>query len=214
MKCWLTQSPKNKKEDPIEYAFCKVCDCNLFPNKVDILRHAKTEKHLNLIKGVSQTPSLTQMFNRSHSVNVRFAELKLAGAIAECNLSFSVMDTLSPLCGEIFSDSKIAKDFACKRTKATLIIKESLGKHFLEELFSVLRKPGDFFSLIMDETTDVGTIKQCGFTVIFYCKANNKVVTRFFDMIEVALGDANALFECLKQCLKKKSFTKSSRFFF
>lgn len=153
---------------------------------------------------MSQTQSLHHLVNQPHFLKVGFAELKLAGAIAECNLPFSFMDTLSPLCGQIFSDSKVAKDFVCKRTKTILIIKENLGKNFQEELFSVLRKPVDFFSLIMDETTDIGTIKQCGFTVIFFCKTKNKVVTRFFDLVEVVLGDANGLYEGLKKCLAIK----------
>ncbi|KAG5871294.1 hypothetical protein JTB14_030416 [Gonioctena quinquepunctata] len=56
-------------------------------------------------------------------------------------------------------DSKVAKDFACKRTKSTTIVKENLGKH-KNELYTHLQQPGKLFSMIMDETTDVGTIKQ------------------------------------------------------
>lgn len=204
-KNWLIKSDKNKKGDIIEYGSCKVCNVNIFPNRVDLLRHAKSEKHSNMIKTINTSQSLEQLLNKKHFHNVRTAELKLAAAITVANVPFKFMDILSPLCGQIFPDSKIAKDLSCRRLKTTTIIKENIGKLAQEDLWSILKEPGFFFSLIMDETTDVGTIKQCAFTVIFFSAKDNKVVTRFFDIIEVASGTANDLYMCLKSALNKNN---------
>lgn len=66
---------------------------------------------------------------------VKRAELKLAGLIAVNNLTFSVMDTLSPLIKDICPDSKIAGKLASRRTKTTHIVKQILGRSFLELLY-------------------------------------------------------------------------------
>ncbi|KAJ8939989.1 hypothetical protein NQ314_010929 [Rhamnusium bicolor] len=111
----------------------KVCDVTVFPNKVDILRHGKSERHLNLIKAIHTTKSLDEMLNKSHFHKVRNAELKLAADVAVNNIPFQFMDILSPLCGQIFTDSKIAKGLACRRTKTTTLIKENIGLTWIEK---------------------------------------------------------------------------------
>lgn len=182
-----------------------MCNIDIFPNKNDILRHGKSERHISLFKVIKENKSMHDILTeQSHFYNVRKAELMLAAATTELNISFNCMDTLSPLLPKMFPDSKIAKDFACKRTKSTIIIKDHLAKYFQQELVILFQQPGNFFSLIMDETTDVGTIKQCAFTIIFYCNSKNKVVIRFFDMVEVSSGKATDLYETLKSCLEKK----------
>lgn len=91
--------------------------------------------------------------------DIKRAEMKLAALIAEKDLPFQVMDTLVPLSKNIFPDSKIAARLSSKRTKTTQIIKKAVGNNFLETLYSHLKKEGNFFSLIMDETTDQSSIK-------------------------------------------------------
>ncbi|KAJ8933433.1 hypothetical protein NQ314_013989 [Rhamnusium bicolor] len=101
--------------------------------------------------------------------SVRRAELKLCGFITTNNLPFSLMDTLTPLCADIFRDSKIAKIMALQRTKSTAVVKNGLAENFRKSLFDILSEPACFFSIIMNETTDIGSVKQCAFTVIYYC---------------------------------------------
>lgn len=67
------------------------------------------------------------------------------------------METLSPLCANLFPDSKIAKAISMKRTKAPEMMKNGLGQTFKTDLLTILRRKGTFFSIIMDETTDCGT---------------------------------------------------------
>ena len=115
------------------------------------------------------------------------------------------MDVLSPLCGDIFPDSEIAKKLAVRRTKATALMTKSLGKNFREGLFNILRVLGAFFSIIIDEQTDQSSAKQCAFTVTFYDFSQYKVKTRFLDMIEMSCGTAAHLYSCLKRVLEEKN---------
>lgn len=92
-----------------------------------------------------------------------------------------------------------------KRTKATAIVNNVLGTSFNQEIIATLSVPGCFFSLIMDESTDKATIKQCAFTIIYFCSEQNKVVTKFFDSVEMKEATAIALYECLKNVLIQKN---------
>lgn len=62
---------------------------------------------------------------------------------------------------------------------------QSLKKQFKEEIYSYLRIPGNFFSLIMDKTIDIWAIRECAFTVMFYFSEIAQLSTNFFDMVEV-----------------------------
>ncbi|KAJ8930422.1 hypothetical protein NQ314_016748 [Rhamnusium bicolor] len=124
--------------------------------------------------------------------------------LKEPDFALRFIDTLGALCTNIFPDSTIAKGINLHRTKATTILKNVLGNSFLEDINDTLGVEGNFFSLVMDETTDQSTIKQCCFTEIMYNNENNKVETVFLDMVEVESGTASGLHECLKDMLKKK----------
>lgn len=94
--------------------------------------------------------------------------MKLVCLLATNSLPFLLMDVLSPFCSDIFPDSKIAPKIAAKRTKINLLINKSLGKTFKTDLYELLKVPGCFFSIVMDETTDISVKKQCAFTVIYF----------------------------------------------
>ncbi|XP_044744751.1 uncharacterized protein LOC123306698 [Coccinella septempunctata] len=110
------------------------------------------------------------------------------------------MDTLVPVLKNIFLDSKIAQSIKLKRSKATALVTESLGHNFLKILFNNLKIPGNFFSLIKDETTDISVKKQCAFTVIYF-SSEEKIITQFFDLVETKGSTAQELFDVLKGSL-------------
>lgn len=74
----------------------------------------------------------------------------------------------------------------------------------------MIKVPGCFFLLILDETTDTSTKKQCAITVIFYHEEKHNVTTQLLDMKELAAGDATALFNCLKDCLTSENIPLSN----
>ncbi|KAJ8928093.1 hypothetical protein NQ314_019373 [Rhamnusium bicolor] len=205
-KDWLTKR-ETKTDNKNEYAFCKVCNMSLVAHKNDLSKHQLTERHQNNMKQIACNAKITDMITKRGGEATKRAEIKLCGLLAVNNLPFLLMDTLAPLCANIFPGSNIAKDLSMKRTKATACMKEALGKNFKKQLSTELQEPGRFFSIIMDETTDKSTSKQCAFTVIFF---KESVKTRFFDMVETPNGDAETLFNTLKGVIVKQNIPLSN----
>ena len=202
-KGWLEKTNKMRGND--ELAYCKICDCTLTAHKSEIKRHGNSTKHKRKQQKMEPTKNIEKAIKKCQTTDdIKRAEMKLAALIVEKDLPFYIMDCLIPLCKDVFHDSKIAKRLSSKRTKTTQIIKKAVGNNFLEKLYSKLKQEGHFFSIIMDETTDQSSIKQCALTVIFMDE-DSEIKTRFFDMFEVKSGTANSLYDGLKQSIDSKS---------
>ncbi|KAJ8914037.1 hypothetical protein NQ315_017556 [Exocentrus adspersus] len=134
---WLIRSKFMNKKG-YEFFYCKVCKCNILAHKSCILRHKNSRKHnfnwttSSKITDAYKLPDLEK--------SIRHAEIKLSGLLTTNNLSFLLMDVLGPLCGNLFTDSKIATSLAVKRTKATAIVKQSLGLTFMDILGNKLKQ--------------------------------------------------------------------------
>lgn len=140
----------------------------------------------------------------------RRGELKWAAMLSEKNLPLSLMDTIIPLAESIYDDSKIAKSMKCalnkrKRTKTTCLVKNVLAPEFKTLICDELNHSK--FSIIMDETTDCGSVKQCSFVVMYYDKGTR---INFLDMVACKKGDANHLFNLLIDVLVKNEITQSN----
>ncbi|CAG9814615.1 unnamed protein product [Phaedon cochleariae] len=85
------------------------------------------------------------------------AETKLAGLLATNNLPFSLMDVLTPLCKDIFPDSKIAQELALQRTKATQIVRKSIAVSYKEAFYDTI---GARQALESRLTAGSGTIRR------------------------------------------------------
>lgn len=116
---------------------------------------------------------------------------------------------LVPPIANICPDSKIAQKMSMGRTKATAVVNQILGAHFMKNTAKYLKAPGNFFSVIMDETTDQGSIKQCAITVI-YMDNENTIQSIFIDMVEMPSGIADDLFQGLLDNLKQKDIPISN----
>ena len=73
---------------------------------------------------------------------IKEAEIKTLCCATLClkDLSFNVLDDLSDLFNNIFDDSWTGKNFSCKKTKATSIVKKVLGEAIFEDLLTILKK--------------------------------------------------------------------------
>ncbi|KAL5238868.1 hypothetical protein ACI65C_006278, partial [Semiaphis heraclei] len=69
------------------------------------------------------------------------------------------------------------------RTKATAITKNVIGKCYHEDLAGKLMKYK--FSVIIDESTDVGTVKNMAIYVKYYNLENNKLETKFWELVQL-----------------------------
>ena len=124
---------------------------------------------------------------------VQNAEIsRMAAFFAEHNLSFHVMDHFSNLVQKLFPDSPTVLHF---RTKTKCIIQNACALYFHNVLTEQLRQ--SFFSLIIDETTDVSTTKELALVCKLYYREKKAVVTHFYNMIPVVSGSAESLYESI-----------------
>ncbi|XP_031358464.1 uncharacterized protein LOC116182101 [Photinus pyralis] len=91
-------------------------------------------------------------------------------------------DHLVPLMKNIFPDSRIAKEIQMARTKCTGVVKNVLGQCCFDELTEELRKTR--FSFLIDESTDIGTVKNMCVCVRYFSLKLNRVTTRFFSLVQ------------------------------
>ena len=87
----------------------------------------------------------------------------------------SFADKLIDVFKDLFPDSKIAKEYGLKRTKATCILNEALTPHFLKDTVEIMKK--DFFSLSTDGSNDRNIEKVNPLTVCFYDVKRTCIVT-------------------------------------
>ena len=138
------------------------------------------------------------------------AEARWAMFVAKHNLAFLSSDHATKLFPKMFPDSEIAKQFACRRTKSTAIVKTALAPNFLDKVISSMSSP---FSLMMDESNDK-TDKSCIILVKILDSTVGDIRTRFLDMPVVNVGTAANLFRALKSSLESKGldFSKTVAF--
>ena len=74
--------------------------------------------------------------------------------MAKHNLAFETSSHATKLFHRMFSDSAIAKKFACGSSKTSAIIKETLAPHYVSK---ALHDKFKFFSIKMDESNNKRT---------------------------------------------------------
>ena len=117
-----------------------------------------------------------------HTKKVAAAELKLCAFVAE-HLPISILDHLPGLISNVCEDSTISKSIKCVRTKGTEVFQAVFGKHYLDELIITLKKCK--FSLIIDETTDISTVKQLVLIYRYYDSTLRNTVDKYLALISV-----------------------------
>lgn len=121
-------------------------------------KHKKNISPLNTKNQKSITSYAIKDISSVLKRSVQRAEIKIATFIAEHNISFLAADHLTEMIKECFPDSEIAKNLAMKRTKTTAIVKNVIAKTRKENLATSLKKTK--FSILTDESTDLGTVKS------------------------------------------------------
>lgn len=139
---------------------------------------------------------------------VKKAELRLCSFLSEHNIPFRAMDHLSDIVVKCFPDSEIAKEFSCKRTKAAAITYNILGPAFQKDLIEdILRSASPsgkaVYSIIIDESTDVTTVKVLAIVVKYFSETKCAVQTKFLDLVDLSGETADHLFEALSSKLSE-----------
>jgi hypothetical protein len=176
-KGWLKPVENNNFK-----AKCIKCNVTFVSELSTIKYYSKGTKHLNLIK--SAPPKSTLMMTNFTSFekddldkDVKIAEIKLTGYLAEHNISFNSIEHLEGLLKSIFPDSKICQKIKLKRTKATSIIKNVITPCAKENLAYKLKQ--NQFPILIDESTDIASESTLGIIVRFFDSEVGQIVSRF-----------------------------------
>ncbi|MED6250372.1 hypothetical protein ATANTOWER_031368 [Ataeniobius toweri] len=169
-------------------AFCRCCNTELVA-EVSVLRnHSKSKKHTEKEKNLAPTQkSITQCLQRTSEkekleTTVKTAEVKLAGFLAEHNIAMKATNHLVDVIKDIFSDSKTAQNMSLG-TKVTAIAKHVIGDCYFESLSEILMRKK--FSILVDESTEIGNVKTLCVVVRFFDEGTNRVQTRFWKLVQI-----------------------------
>ena len=131
---------------------------------------------------------------------MKAAATEAASQVRKCRISWPLF--LSK------KDLEIADQFQSKHTKSRAIVKHVLADHFRAQLYDNLKKT--FFSIIMDETTDISSEKLLAIVVRFFCAKEKRVKSQFLKLLEVAESDADTLVQALTSFFNKNQIPLSN----
>ena len=194
-KGWIGKSKKG------DYFFhCNACDCDNKCGISELERHRSGKKHMNNVKSKSKQHTLFSLASTSRQTTlehkVKEAEIKLASFVVEHNVPMSIMPHLTKLIKSVCPDSEISRKISCGRTKCGEIIKNVIGLESREELCTLLKD--NPFSLIVDESTDVGTVKHMSL-VVRVATNDFQVKDHFFALIPLKDATAVSLHASIKE---------------
>jgi len=151
--------------------------------KKNILRHTKSKSLIDRNKeaGAASTPSVL-MSVRQRDIYVTNAEICLSAWFASEDIPFIKADTLIPVLKASAPDWAVHKSVQMKRTKITGIVKNVLAPYERSRLSRDLSK--SFYSLVVDETTDRGTIKSLVIIVKYKHPNTQAVKEEFLGILE------------------------------
>ena len=132
----------------------------------------------------------------------------MAVFVAEHNLSFNIMDHFSDLLPKLCPDSPTALHFKSKRTKTKCIIKNACAPYFHNLLIEQTKNT--YFSLIIDEITDVSTTKELALVCRLYNKEKKRVVSHFYNMIPIVDSTAESVYKLVMSQCTQDSVPKSN----
>ena len=186
------------------YALCKVCKIHIsvaYGGFRDLANHANTAVHESRSRDVSTATSLSSFINKTHGPkrdsSVIAAEVRFSYFVGEHHLPISIADHCTKLFPLMFPDSAIARSFKCGRTKTTSVIKV-IAQDVLSGITKTIGN-SKFFSILIDETTDITVYQQMGIMIRYFDNVLGEVRTSFLKLEPVREANAECLFEAINK---------------
>ena len=154
--------------------------------RAGITRHINGNAHKKAQEAKRKQPGIYSIFLKPSNPlesQVRRAEVKVTGFIAEHNIPLAVADHLGPLLKTYSKTySKIAENYACGKTKTTCILNRAIKPELQKNLINQMKK--DCYSISTDDSNDQGLKKM------------NPVTVRLFEINQHMVAN-----QCLEMCL-------------
>lgn len=185
------------------HARCSVCRVELRAHKTDLIKHKNTKIHKTREKEVPKGQNVLNNIGLTYNVSTeqKDIDLKLAAYVAVHSSIISI-DHLCNLLKLIGRGSSL-QDLKLHRTKCAQLIKKVLAPAIRHEIVEDIRKPKSYYSLIVDESTDVSVKKYLCICVKYFSESKHKIITEFLGLIEVFTVTAHDLYQAVSSFLKK-----------
>lgn len=185
-------------------AYCKYCKTDLRAHLSDLKDHANGKKHRKIAEPFSpqraqKQPTLSACIDKAKSIktanDVKTMELKLAAHIA-CHSSISTVDHLGTIVREISG-----KDIKLHRSKCTALINSVIGPEAQQDLLDDISS--DKYSLLIDESTDIGANKQMAICARYFSKKTKSIISSFLGIVTLESGTATVMTDTLLEFINK-----------
>uniref|UniRef100_H3AJE2 HAT C-terminal dimerisation domain-containing protein n=1 Tax=Latimeria chalumnae TaxID=7897 RepID=H3AJE2_LATCH len=169
----------------------------------DVRSHARSAKHTAI--GLAQkTPKKTEDLETvAHKKKITESELKLVNFIVKRKLPIRLVDDILDNVADWFPDSKIAKAMSCRWTKASMMVKNVIGKVTKQDLCDKLWSCN--FTLLGDESTDISTTEKMALVAIYFDEKLSKVQHRFYHLVDLKEATAENVFFAILSILEEDS---------
>ncbi len=192
---WIQPCPSKPHK-----ALCKICHSELKAHKAVLIKHEKSPDHIERCKAQGVVTELPK-YLKSTSTQQKEAELSLAVYVAE-HSSLSSVDHLGKLLSKKFADSPTMSNLKLHRKKCTYLITNVIAPCLHKELVQDVVDSDMFFSLVIDESTDVTCEKSLGVVIRYFSKFLKTVVTTLYCLLGITCGDAQTQFDAINKQLK------------
>ncbi|XP_066589562.1 zinc finger BED domain-containing protein 5-like [Prorops nasuta] len=178
LKDWLQPHASNKK------ALCSMCESSISAHYHTLRKHARSKKHLDLMRRTSSTNSLDTVETALEIQKiVTRIKLILTGFFVEHNIAYRIVDHLIPLLKHCFQDVDVCKMLRLGRTQLTAMT-SVIASSYNNKLCITLQKRK--FSIMTDESTDVSNVKVICIIVRFFDAEIQRIRCALWDLIEIS----------------------------
>lgn len=176
---------------------CKVCNTLIKGGKTELKRHSETKMHLRNFAAKLQQPSVATFLPQTEKI--KQTENAMCVFLVEHDLPISFVEPLVEFC-KVLPEKSVLDKLQLGKQKATNIIRQGLRPYFNADLANELSK--NFFSIFIDECTDVTSKSQLAVVVSYYSLLTQNTEVDVVDVVELnsatALGIYNTMMDTLK----------------
>ncbi|XP_078724825.1 uncharacterized protein LOC144942051 [Lampetra fluviatilis] len=197
LKGWLSPVPGNKF-----MAGCRICNVTLHARKKDLMDHCKTKKHQRCQSSISYSGVIAQLATYSTLSDVKDAELRISAFTAE-HYSLQSCDHLADMISKLDPQSDTLKSLKLHRTKCTRLITNVLAPSLHKELVEDICSSAAYYSLIIDERTDVSCENCLCLLIKYYSTKQELIITTFYRLLTMKSSSAEDICKTIMDCLQE-----------
>lgn len=190
---------------------CTVCDCYIsikYKGAFDIDTHIKSNKHKTQLLVVNKTRKIDTIFQSASSqskAKESAAEATLAFHTVKHHQTYNSMDCTGRLMKVIFSDSSIARDITCQRTKTEAIINGAIAPWIIQNIKSLLKNIT--YIGVSTDASNHGSTKIFPIMIQFF-DSQGGIQSKLLDVINTPNETAETISDIIMKTLQKYDLTK------